>query len=219
MAYRGRYAPRLYTSDDGWTPMQIWGMGIASQDVTGDGLPEVFLTSQGDNKLQTLDDGAAGPSYVDIAIRRGVTAHRPFTEEAVLPSTAWHPEFQDVNNDGFVDLYISKGNVDAMVEYAIDDPGNLLLGQPDGTFVEGAIDAGIVNLLRTRARRWRTSISMVCSISSKSTDAKTSRCGATWAARRWATGSHWISCSQVPTSMGSVLGSRSIWEIGSPCGN
>jgi hypothetical protein len=79
-----------------------------------------------------------------------VTAHRPFTGDNVLPSTAWHPEFQDVNNDGFVDLYISKGNVDAMVEYAIDDPGNLLLGQPDGTFVEGAIDAGIVNLMRTR---------------------------------------------------------------------
>ena len=47
-------APRLYTHDEGWQPMQIWGMGIASYDVTGDGLPEVFLTSQGDNKLQTL---------------------------------------------------------------------------------------------------------------------------------------------------------------------
>ena len=37
--------------------MQIWGMGIASQDLSGDGYPEVYLTSQGDNKLQTLDDG------------------------------------------------------------------------------------------------------------------------------------------------------------------
>ncbi|MGC2241330.1 MAG: hypothetical protein WA726_10870, partial [Acidimicrobiia bacterium] len=45
--------PRLYTGDDGWREMQIWGMGIASQDLTGDGRPEVFLTSQGDNKLQT----------------------------------------------------------------------------------------------------------------------------------------------------------------------
>ena len=41
--------------------MQIWGMGIASQDLTGDGQPEVFLTSQADNKLQTLDEGATGP--------------------------------------------------------------------------------------------------------------------------------------------------------------
>ena len=54
--------------------MQIWGMGIASYDLTGDGLPEVFLTSQGDNKLQTLADGAAQPNYSDIAFERGVTA-------------------------------------------------------------------------------------------------------------------------------------------------
>jgi len=39
-------APRLYTSDDGWVSMQIWGMGIASQDLTGDGYPEVFLAAR-----------------------------------------------------------------------------------------------------------------------------------------------------------------------------
>ena len=39
--------------------LQIWGMGIASHDLTGDGYPEVVLTSQGDNKLQTLADGPA----------------------------------------------------------------------------------------------------------------------------------------------------------------
>ena len=52
--------PTEYTEADGWRPLQIWGMGIASQDVTGDGLPEVFLTSQADNKLQTLtSDGTS----------------------------------------------------------------------------------------------------------------------------------------------------------------
>ncbi|MBT8213636.1 MAG: CRTAC1 family protein, partial [Acidimicrobiia bacterium] len=142
--------PRLYTRDDGWQKMQIWGMGIASHDVTGDGKAEVFLTSQADNKLQTLVDDATGPSYTDIAIRRGVTAHRPFTGDEILPSTAWHPEFQDVNNDGFVDLFVTKGNVEATPGYAVEDPNNLLLGQPDGTFVEGAVDAGIVDFLPSR---------------------------------------------------------------------
>lgn len=142
--------PRPYTAAEGWRTMQIWGMGIASQDLTGDGRPEVFLTSQADNKLQTLDEGAAGPSYHDMALEVGVTAHRPFTGDDVLPSTAWHPEFADVNNDGFLDLYISKGNVEAMNEYAAKDPNNLLLGQPDGTFVEGAEDAGIVDFAKSR---------------------------------------------------------------------
>jgi enediyne biosynthesis protein E4 len=142
--------PRLYTQDEGWQSMQIWGMGIASYDLTGDGLPEVYLTSQGDNKLQTLAEGAARPSYSDIAFERGVTAHRPFAGDVVLPSTAWHPEFQDVNNDGLIDLFVSKGNVEAMAGYAAEDPSNLLIGQPDGTFVESAEDAGILSFARAR---------------------------------------------------------------------
>ena len=143
--------PRLYTQEEGWQTMKIWGMAIASYDLTGDGLPEVFLTSQGDNKLQTLADGAAEPNYVDIALDRGANAHRPFTgADMVLPSTAWHAEFQDVNNDTFVDLFVAKGNVEAMPEFASDDPSNLLLGNPDGTFTERAQEAGVVNFDRGR---------------------------------------------------------------------
>jgi hypothetical protein len=143
-------APSPYTEADGWKVMQIWGMGLASQDLTGDGKPEVYITSQADNKLQTLDDGATGPSYHDMALDAGVTAHRPSTGGDVLPSTSWHPEFADVNNDGFLDLYVSKGNVEAMNEYATKDPNDLLLGQPDGVFVNATEAAGIVDVARSR---------------------------------------------------------------------
>ena len=142
--------PRLYTSEDGWQRLVIWGMGIASYDLTGDGLPEVFLTSQGDNKLQTLAAGPDAPNYRDIALRRGVTAYRPYTGGDTLPSTAWHPEFQDVNNDGFVDLFVSKGNVEAQPDFASKDPSNLLVGQADGTFLEAGTDAGIASFVRGR---------------------------------------------------------------------
>lgn len=142
--------PRLYTDADGWARMEIWGMGIASHDVTGDGYPDVYLTSQGDNKLQTLAAGPGQPRFRDIALKRGVNATQPFTGGDVLPSTAWHPEFQDVNNDGFIDLFVSKGNVSAMPDFAAKDPSNLLLGQPDGTFREGADAAGILNYARGR---------------------------------------------------------------------
>jgi len=50
--------PVLYGPAQGWKPLQIWGMGIASHDLDGDGRPEVFLTSMADNKLQKLDAGA-----------------------------------------------------------------------------------------------------------------------------------------------------------------
>ena len=142
--------PRQYTEADGWKSLQTWGMGLASQDLTGDGRPEIYVTSQGDNKLQTLDDGATGPAYHDIGLPRGVTAQRPYAGGDVLPSTAWHPEFADVNNDGALDLFVSKGNVEAQVDNASRDPSDLLIQQPDGTFVEGAPAAGIVNYDRAR---------------------------------------------------------------------
>ena len=138
-------APRLYTADEGWVRVNVEGMGIASYDLTGDGYPEVFLTSQGENRLQTLTSGPGEPRYADIGLKRGVNADRPFTGGDPLPSTAWHPQFDDVNNDGLIDLFISKGNVKQQEGFAIKDPSNLLLGQADGTFKESAEAAGILS--------------------------------------------------------------------------
>ena len=139
--------PRLWTREQGWQTLRVFGMGIASTDVTGDGYPEIYLTSQADNKLQTLVDGAAQPRYEDMALpEAGVTAHRPYVGDTTMPSTAWHAEFDDVNNDGYVDLFVAKGNVEAQEGYAMRDPSNLLIGQQDGTFTEGAMEAGIVRL-------------------------------------------------------------------------
>lgn len=142
--------PELWTAGEGWRTLRIFGMGIASADLTGDGFPEVYLTSQGDNKLQELVGASGRPEYGDSALRRGVTAHRPYAGDVTMASTAWHPEFADVNNDGRLDLFVSKGNVEAMTEYAARDPSNLLIGQADGTFLEGAMEAGIADYHRAR---------------------------------------------------------------------
>ena len=143
-------APRAWTREEGWQAVRIWGMGIASHDLSGDGYPEVYLTSQADNRLQTLADGPAQPTYEDIAIESNANAGKPYAGDTELPSTAWHAEFQDVNNDGFVDLFVAKGNVEAQPDYAARDPSSLLIGQADGTFVEGGMDAGITSFERAR---------------------------------------------------------------------
>ena len=147
-------APALYTAAQGWKPLQIWGMGIASQDLDGDGYPDVFITSMADNKLQKLDPPAAGrslvPSYSDVAYKRGATAHRPYVGGDIHPSTAWHTQFADVNHDGYADLFIVKGNVSSMPDFAALDPNNLLLQQPDGRFVESGQQAGVASVKRGR---------------------------------------------------------------------
>lgn len=141
--------PKLLTPAEGWKTLRIWGMGIASTDLDGDGYPEYFLTSMADNKLQTLTtpSGDPGPKadYKDIAFAKGVTAHRPYFGDDLRPSTAWHAQFEDVNNDGLMDLFVAKGNVAEMPDFAMHDPDNLLLQTPEGKFVEQGNTAGIAN--------------------------------------------------------------------------
>ena len=141
-------APALLTEKDGWKPLRIWGMGIASTDLDGDRLPEYFLTSMADNKLQTLSTKAepGAPqlaTYKDIAFAKGVTAHRPYMGDDLKPSTAWHAQFEDVNNDGLADLFVAKGNVDQMPDFAAKDPNNLLIQSSDGKFIEAGQTAGV----------------------------------------------------------------------------
>ena len=143
-------APRLYDTTDGWQKLKIWGMGIASRDITGDGLPEIYLTSMADQKLRVRDSDDAGPRYHDEAYARGITAHRPYTGDDGRPSAGWHAAFGDIDNDGHDDLFVAKGNVEQMPDMAMNDPNNLLIQQPDGTFVEHGLDAGVASFARAR---------------------------------------------------------------------
>ncbi len=139
-------APYLYKDTDGWRYIRIWGMGIAHYDLDFDGYPEYFMTSMADNRLQVLDlpqTGPLKPSFKEAAFPRGVTAHRPYMGDDLRPSTAWHTQFEDVNNDGRADLFIAKGNVAKMKDFAARDPNNLLLQQEDGKFLEAGDKAGV----------------------------------------------------------------------------
>jgi len=142
--------PRLYSAADGWRSYSLWGMGIASRDITGDGLPEVFLSSMGDQKLQILDPAAKGPAYDDATYGRGTTAQRPYTGDDGRPSTGWHIAFGDAQNDGRDDVFITKGNVQEMPGLAMQDPNNLLLQKADGTFLEAGLQAGLADMARGR---------------------------------------------------------------------
>ena len=142
--------PRLYGQDDGWNRHMLWGMGIATRDLDGDGLAEVYLTSMADQRLQILDPEADGPSYHDAPYETGATAQRPYTGGDGRPSTGWHAAFGDVDNDGWADLFVAKGNVEQMPGNAMKDPNNLLMGTADGRFTEAGQRAGIASFARSR---------------------------------------------------------------------
>ncbi|MEM9779417.1 MAG: CRTAC1 family protein, partial [Pseudomonadota bacterium] len=139
--------PRLRTEAEGWAPLSIWGMGIAARDLTGDGLPEIMLTSMGDQILQFAQpDG----SFRNAPFETGTYAQRPYLGDDGRPSTGWHAQFADVNNDTRPDLFIAKGNVDQMPSNAMKDPNNLLIQSPDGSFEEHGETSGIASTARAR---------------------------------------------------------------------
>ena len=142
--------PRLYGPEDGWQAYKLWGMGIASRDISGDGFSDVYLTSMGDQKLQVFDHAAGGPVYTDATYGRGTTSHRPHVGGDGRPSTGWHAAFGDVNNDTRDDIFVAKGNVEQMPDAAMKDPNSLLIQQADGTFSEASVEAGIATMERSR---------------------------------------------------------------------
>lgn len=138
---------RFLTEADGWPTVSLWGMGIASRDLTGDGRDEVMLTSMGDQLLQIAQpDG----SYTAAPYALGTYATTPVVGDDGRPSTGWHAEFADIDLDGRADLFIAKGNVDQMPTNAMEDPNTLLWQQPDGTFVEIGPQAGVASGARSR---------------------------------------------------------------------
>lgn len=142
--------PRQYTEADGWLDYALWGMGIASRDVTGDGFSDVYLTSMGDQKFQVFDPISGGPVWKDTTYALGTSAHRPHVGSDGRPSTGWHSAFGDVNNDGRDDIFVAKGNVEQMPVAAMEDPNSLLMQNPDGTFSERSVAAGIASMARSR---------------------------------------------------------------------
>ena len=138
-----------YDETNGWDKLQIWGMGIASAELNGDSYPDYMLTSMADNKLRVVTDNAQ-PSFENEAFARGLTAHIAYSGDTGKPSTGWHAEFDDLNNDGLQDLFIAKGNVENMPDFALNDPNNLLLQQNDGSFKEVGLEANLASGERGR---------------------------------------------------------------------
>ncbi|MGB7243209.1 MAG: CRTAC1 family protein [Sulfitobacter sp.] len=138
---------RFLTEADNWPALKLWGMGIASQDINGDGRAEVMLTSMGDQVLHfAMPDG----QYQAAPYSIGTYAQRPHLGDDGRPSTGWHAEFGDLNNDGLSDLFIAKGNVDQMPGNAMEDPNSLLIQNQNGSFDETSVSAGVATTQRSR---------------------------------------------------------------------
>jgi len=112
----------------GITAKPLAGMGTDMGDVTGDGLPEIFVTNL-DLETHTLYENLGAGLFDDVTLQSGVG-------EATLPFVGFGAAFLDYDNDMDLDVVIANGDVDDNVGRLSDtktyEQPNLLL-ENDGT--------------------------------------------------------------------------------------
>ena len=104
------------------------GGGVAIGDVDRDGLEDIFLSSnQGSDKL-LLNRGSL--SFEDLTEQAGIDLGETWSTGVSMA---------DVNNDGYLDIYVCKVGVDPLPK-----AHNLLyINQKNGKFIESAVDYGL----------------------------------------------------------------------------
>ncbi len=80
------------------------GMGVDACDVNGDGLPELIVTNFY-NEHNTIYMNQGGTLFMDMSYQWG-------TASGSMTVVAWGTGFEDLDNDGDVDLFVTNGHVD-----------------------------------------------------------------------------------------------------------
>ncbi|PKV64134.1 MULTISPECIES: VCBS repeat-containing protein [unclassified Polaribacter] len=106
------------------------GAGVGIVDVNNDGLKDVFFCgNQVDNKL-FLNKGNL--VFEDISEKANINQHKNWSNGVT---------FADVNNDGWMDIYVTQGG-----PYNLEERQNLLyINQKDNTFTEKAVEYGLAD--------------------------------------------------------------------------
>ena len=79
-------------------------MGVDAEDVTGDGLPELFVTNF-ENDYNTLYRNLDGRNFQDVSASAGIVKDS-------LPYVGWGCALADLDNDGLPDMFVVNGHVD-----------------------------------------------------------------------------------------------------------
>lgn len=106
------------------------GAGVGVADINNDGLDDIFFSgNQVDNKL-FLNKGNL--KFEDISVKAGINHGKKWSSGVT---------FVDINNDGWLDIYVSQGG-----PHEAEDRANLLfINQKDLTFKESAVEYNLAD--------------------------------------------------------------------------
>jgi hypothetical protein len=118
--------------------MEQAGMGVAINDYNADGILDVFKTHFADD-TQGLYQGLPGGQFTETTVPAGIAVETRYI--------AWGVGMQDLDNDGWPDIYLVTGNVYPDTErqlpaYPYHMPPMLFRNLGDGTFEQLFEQAG-----------------------------------------------------------------------------
>lgn len=122
---------------------QFYGMSIGAGDYNNDGFLDYYITNIGRNFLFENKQGA----FIERAIEKEIDLSLVNNK---LPGTSWSGLFFDVENDGDVDLFVSKGYLNSIEKVIVKDENKLFLNNGNGEFADVSIQSRINDSLVNR---------------------------------------------------------------------
>ena len=114
---------------------EFYGMGVGPGDFNNDGFLDYYLTNIGKNRLYSFDNSR----MIDKSKEFNVELEFVHKEQT---GTSWSGLFLDVENDGDVDLYVTKGYLESIEKVVILDKNKLFLNHGD-SFQDVSESSGI----------------------------------------------------------------------------
>src|SRR5579863_9443462 len=98
----------------------ISGMGVDFRDLDNDGYPDIFIVAL-DGETFPLYKNTGKGSFTEVTRESGIT-------RLTLPMAGYSPNIADFDNDGWKDIFVSRGHVQSLAST------NLAIEQPNTVF-------------------------------------------------------------------------------------
>jgi len=99
------------------------GMGVACDDYDGDGQLDLYVTNFSED-VNSLYRNEGGMNFLDVTFRAGLGT-------PTLPFVGWGTFFFDLDNDGWLDLFVANGHVYPQMDKV---PGNITYAERNQLF-------------------------------------------------------------------------------------
>ena len=138
------FEANLALRDDG---VYISGMGVDFRDLDNDGYPDIVLVALDGETFPIYKNTGKG-SFVEVTRESGMT-------RLTLPMSGYSPTIADFDNDGWKDIFVSRGHVQSLLaapNLAIEQPNTVFRNLGGMKFAALTAEAGLTSQPPARHR-------------------------------------------------------------------